>query len=409
MSVTKSTVYGALVLASVFIAAAAARAEDVPQFRGKGASGVSKAKGLPLTWNEKDNIRWKAALPGRGLSNPVIAAGRVYVTACTRVNQDRLHVLCYDEGSGKQLWERQFWATGTTQCHPKTNMAAPTPITDGERVYALFATGDLACLTKTGDLLWYRSLVGDYPTIGNNVGMAASPTISGDMILVAMENVGESFLAGVDKNTGMNSWRVERPRGINWVTPLVLGKGGQAEVVVQGPGDLTAYDVATGKKKWAVTDQSFGTIPSPVFAEGKVFTASGKFFAIEPGSAKSEPKIVWQSGKLSTGYTSPIAHEGRVYALSSRGVLSCADATTGKTLWDLRAEGNYSASPLHADGKLYLVSEEGTTTVVEPGAHEGKIVATNALPETFLASPVASGSALFLRSDKHLYCVGAAK
>src|SRR2546423_274395 len=130
------------------------RAEDVPQFRGPGGLGISKETNLPVTWSATENIRWKAELPGRGLSNPVIADGRVYVTATAAYQQKREVVLCFDLKTGKLLWQRQVWATGTTQCHPKTSMAAPTPITDGERVYALFATGDLVCYEKNGDLAW---------------------------------------------------------------------------------------------------------------------------------------------------------------------------------------------------------------------------------------------------------------
>src|SRR5205085_8282456 len=143
-----------------------------------------------------------------------------------------LHVLCFDLADGKKLWERQFWATGTTLCHPKTNMAAPTPVTDGERLYALFATHDLVALDRNGGLLWFRSLTGDYPTVGNNVGMASSPVLWKDLLIVAVENPGESFGVAIDKRTGKNRWRVPRPRDIHGVTPLVIGNGGRAEAVV---------------------------------------------------------------------------------------------------------------------------------------------------------------------------------
>lgn len=394
-----------LVLGWLGLAACPLHAEDAPQFRGSGGLGISREKGLPLTWNEKENIRWQAALPGRGLSSPVIAAGRVYVTACTGANQARLHIFCFEEKTGKLLWERQLWATGTTQCHVKTNMAAPTPVTDGQCVYALFATGDLACLTREGNLQWYRSLVGDYPTIGNNVGMAASPILWNDVLIVSLENVGESFAAGVDKHTGINRWRVGRPRGINWVSPLLIPNDGQAEVLLQGPNDLTAYDPASGKKKWAVTDQKFATMPSPTFGGGVIFAPGGKFLAIQPGNSKHAPRVLWQSAKLPANYGSPLFHDGRLYTISFKGILNCADAATGKALWNLRVDGSFAASPLLADGKIYLVSEEGTTTIIDPQA-ESKIIATNVLPETFLATPVASNGALFLRSDKHLYCIG---
>src|SRR4051812_37298304 len=166
---------------------AGARAGDWPQFRGPGGTGVADETGVPTRWGPDENIRWKADLPGRGISSPVVARGKVYVTACTGALQDRLHVLCFDSATGKRLWERQLWATGNTFCHPKTCMAAPTPATDGERVYALFATGDLVCLDAGGNLLWYRALARDFPRVSNQVGMAASPVLWQDVLLVPME------------------------------------------------------------------------------------------------------------------------------------------------------------------------------------------------------------------------------
>lgn len=384
------------------------KAEDAPQFRGAGGLGVSKETGLPTTWNGKENIRWKAALPGKGLSGPVIARGRVYVTANTTHNQRRLHVLCFDEQTGKQLWHRQFWATGSTLCHPKTNMAAPTPVTDGERVIALFATGDMVCLSNDGNLEWCRSLVGDYPTLGNNVGMATSPILWKDLVILCLENAGESFAAGIDKRTGENRWRVDRPSGINWVSPLLIETNGQPEVVFQSPDDLTAYDPAKGTKKWALSKKGFQPIPSPTFGDGLVFAPGQKFFAIQPGSGKEGPQVLWESNKLPTGYSSPIYHERRIYALSYKGVLNCADGATGKPLWDIRLEGDYAASPLLADGKIFAVNEEGTTSVVTAGA-EGKLLASNPIVDTILASPVASGGAIYLRSDRFLYCIAEKK
>jgi outer membrane protein assembly factor BamB len=393
----------------LLILTALLHAGDVPQFRGTGGSGVSAETGLPVKWGEQENLRWKVELPGRGLSNPVIAAGRIYVTACTGPEQKREHVLCFDQKTGKKLWERQLWATGSTLCHPKTNMAAPTPVTDGERVYALFATGDLVCYGKDGGLLWYRSLVGDYPTVGNNVGIAVSPVLHDGTLIVCLENVGESFAAGIDARTGQNRWRVDRPRGINWVTPLVIRHDGRAEVVLQGPSDLTAYDPATGAKRWSLTGQAFATMPTPVWGEGKVFTLAAKFLAVRPGTDQKEPAIVWQSPKLRTSYCSPVYHQGRVYTVTMDGIVHCADAAGGKHLWshrlDTPSDEIYSASPLIAEGRLYVVSEKGTATVLKLG-DEPSVMATSALPDTILASPVASGGALYLRSDRYLYCIG---
>jgi outer membrane protein assembly factor BamB len=384
------------------------RADDSPQFRGPGGASVSKETNLPEKWSATENLRWKADLPGKGLSNPVIAGGRVYVTATGAYQQKREVVLCFDVRSGKKLWERQVWATGGTQSHPKTNMAAPTPITDGERVYALFATGDLVCYDRDGDLVWYRSLVGDYPTVGNNVGMAASPTIWNDVLLICMENVGESFATGINKHTGVNRWRIDRPRGINWVSPIVTKTGGQPEVLFQGPDGIDAHDVFTGKKKWSAPKIRALSYASLAASDGVVFAVSDKFTALRPAAGKNEPEIVWQSIKLRPGYCSPIAHEGLLYVVNGGGIVNCADAKTGDVLWTQRLDGAFAASPLLADGKLYVVNEAGSTSVLKAGK-EAKVLATNKIDDTFLATPVAADGAIFLRSDKALYCIGVTK
>ena len=392
------------IFAIVFLIASAARADDAPQFRGD--LGISKETGLPTTWSGSDGLRWTADLPGKGLSNPVIAGGRVYVSATSAYQQKREVVLCFDAKSGKKLWERQVWGTGTTLCHPKTNMAAPTPITDGERVYALFATGDFVCYDKDGDLVWYRSLVGDYPTVGNNVGMAASPTIWNDLILVSMENAGESFAAGIDKRTGENRWRVQRPRGIHWSTPVIVQNKDQADLVCQGGGDITGYDPNTGKKKWSFTSASFSRYTSPTTGAGIVYAAGEKFVALKPGSPTKEPAIVWQSLKLKPGSCSPIAHQGFVYVVTNNGVVNCADVKTGDIVWTHRLEaGAIAASPMLAEGRLYVLHEKGATSVLQLGS-EPKLLGVNKIDDTFLATPVASDRAIFLRSDTKLYCVG---
>jgi outer membrane protein assembly factor BamB len=392
-----------------FIGLTAVGHGEVPQFRGAGGRGVSDAKGLPVAWGEDANLRWKAELPGRGLSNPVIAAGRVYVTACSGFEQRRLHVLCFEQATGKKRWERQIWATGGTLCHPKTNMAAPTPVTDGERVYALFATGDLVCYDRDGDLVWYRSLVGDYPTVGNNVGMAASPVMHGETLIVCLENVGESFAAGIERKTGQNRWRVDRPRGINWVTPLVIESKGRAEVLLQAPDALSAYDVVTGQKLWSLTGHKLSTMPTPTSGAGLLFIPGEKFLAVRPGAPSTEPTVAWQSPKLRPGYSSPLYDKGRVYTLTQGGILTAAEAESGKVLWTYRLQGTYAASPLLAEGRIYVVSEDGSATVLRDAGNDTEVLGTGTLKDRILASPIAAGDSLFLRSDKYLYCISDTK
>jgi outer membrane protein assembly factor BamB len=382
-------------------------AADWTQFRGPGGSGVAEEKDLPTRWSKTDNIRWKVDLPGRGLSSPVIAGDRVYVTACTAYLQTRLHVLCFEAATGKKLWERQFWATGSTSCHPKTNMAAPTPVTDGQRVYALFATCDLVCLDKDGNLQWLRCLTQDYPTVTNQVGMAASPVLFKDVLILQIENAGESFAAGLDKATGKNKWKFDRERQINWVTPVLTKFGGKDVVLFQSPAELTACNPETGAKVWKYETKGINTIPSAVAGGGLLFLPAGDLEAVRP-SDKGQPELAWNQTKLRPATASPTYYQDHIYSLGGAGVLNCAEAATGKILWQERLKGPFSASPVAADGKLYCTNEAGATFVVQIG-DKPQVLSTNDLGETILGSPAVSGGAIYLRSDQHLWCVGEKK
>jgi outer membrane protein assembly factor BamB len=391
-----------------------AAAGDWPQFRGPNGCAVSDEAGLPVKWGPNENVRWQAELPGRGVSSPIVAGGRVYVTASTGYRENRLHVLCFNAADGKKLWERQFASTGGTMCHPKTCMASPTPVTDGKRVFALFTTGDLAALSADGDLLWYRALQRDYPDITNQVGMAASPALYKDVLLLPMENVGDSFAAGLDAETGKNIWRVPRTKDIDWVTPLVVAKDGQAAAVFQTSKDVTAYDPLTGKPLWSYTGDNFNAVPSPFAGEGLIFAACKDFTALKPAADGATPDAAWTTPKLNSSFTTGLYHDGRVYGLVGVGV-QCVSAKDGQEVWLQRVKGAFSASPVLASRKsglspplLYVTAEDGTVTVIEAG-DQPKVLAANAMGETILATPAISGEALFLRSDGHLWCIGSKK
>ena len=392
-----------LILA-LFLAGVPAAAADWPGWRGPGGSGVSDEKGLPSRWSESENVRWKAELPGRGLSSPVIAGGKVYVTASSGVKQDRLHVLSFDAVTGRKLWERQLWATGDTQCHPKTSMAAPTPASDGARVYALFATCDFAAYDAAGRLAWYRSLTRDYPDLSNQVGMAASPVLWEDLLVIALDTDSAAFVVAVDTATGANRWKTERPRGINWTTPVFFRRGSRAEVVVQSGRGLTAYEPRTGEVRW-VHEAGLDPIASPVAGGEVLFAPGGNISAILPAAGDEGPRVLWTSPRIKASTASPLHYESRLYAIASAGILACADAATGDVLWQERLQGPFSASPVLGDGKLYCVNEEGVTAVVDLRA-ENRVVAKNPLGEEILASPAISGGSIFFRSDRHLHAIG---
>lgn len=396
-------------------------AGDWTQFRGPGGAGVSEEKGLPVEWTvqrdpktgtvaETKNIRWIADLPGRGLASPIVTGNRVIVTAASGFQQTRLHVLCFDVADGKKLWERQFWATHNTGCHPKTNMAAPTPTTDGQHIHVLFATCDLVCLDLDGNLAWLRSLGRDYPTVTNQVGMASSPVLAGKTLVVQLENAGESFVVGIDKQSGKNRWKIARGRNLNWVTPLLLTTDKRADVLLQSSEGLLAVDPDTGAKRWQY-DNKFSTIPSAIAANGTVFVPGEEgLTALKPSANDSQPEMLWTANRLRCATASPVYYQNRLYVLTGAGVLACGDpAANGKILWQERLKGPFSATPVIADGKLYATNEAGDTFVVQLGDKPSVAATPNSLGETILGSPALSGGAIFLRSDKHLICVGRKK
>jgi outer membrane protein assembly factor BamB len=394
-----------LVTALPLALAASLTASDWPQFRGPNATGVSGDKNLPTEWSKDKGVKWKAALPARGVSSPVVAGGKVYVTCSSGTRDDRLHVVCFDAATGKQLWHRQLQATGGTACHPKSCMAANTPVADETGVYALFATGDLAAFDADGTLRWYRSLVGDYPTITNQVGMASSPVLVKDKLIVPMDNAGESFLAAVDTKYGKNVWKVERPRDINWVTPIVREVGNKAEVLFAAPDGLTTYDAASGEKRWAFKGGA-GAIPTGALEGDTLYLPVGGVSKVKLTDKGATEKPEWSAKQLQTGYSSPLVYSGKVFTASSQGLIACADAKSGKVLYTERAKGAFSASPVAGDGKVYCLNETGVCTVFKADSDSFELLAANELGEGSLGTPAIANGLIFIRTDKSLYAIG---
>jgi outer membrane protein assembly factor BamB len=395
------TIVSLIALASTFTASAG----DWSQFKGPNASGVSTDKNLPTEWSKDKGIKWKTALPARGVSSPVVAANKVYITCSSGVRDDRLHVLCFDAATGKQLWHRQLQGTGGTACHPKTCMAANTPVADESGVYALFATGDLAAFDADGTLRWYRSLVGDYPSITNQVGMASSPVLVKDRLIVPMDNSGESFIAAVDTKYGKNVWKVERPRDINWVTPLVREVAGKTEVLFAGSAGMTAYDATNGDKRWTFKGGA-GSIPTAALDGDALYlpVAGVSKVKLTDSGVAGDPQ--WKTASLQNGMSSPLVYGGRVYTASGQGFIACGDAKTGKELYKERLKGTFSASPIAGDGKIYCFSEAGICSVLKADSNEFEILATNELGEEILGTPAIANGLIFIRTDKAIYAVG---
>jgi outer membrane protein assembly factor BamB len=379
-------------------------ADDWLQFRGSTGNPVADAD-VPTKWSDKENVAWKSALPGRGLSSPIVIGDRVVVTCSSGYKQDRLYVLCFDVESGKELWRREFWATGRTFTHPTSAVAANTPASDGKSIFAFFSSADLACLDLDGNLLWYRGLSHDYPKSGNDVGMSSSPVVADGVVVVQVESQGDSFATGIDADTGETLWRIARGRQSNWASPVVLpGKGARKAVfLLQSADGLTAHEFRSGKELWKY-GQPCKTTPSPVVADDSLYlpTENG-LTRLDFTDDSNAFELKWEANKLSPGSSSPVVHDDRVYTLSGS-VLKCASAESGKILWEKRVGGKrYWATPVIARKLMYCANQDGDVEVVDLTAAKGEIVETNSMGEAFFGTPAIAGNALYIRSDKHLW------
>jgi len=378
---------------------------DWRQFRGNSTDGVAIDERLPTAWSEDDGpIAWKTSLVGRGSSGPIVIGDRVFVTASSGYDQDRLHAICFDARTGETHWHRQFWATGRTSCHPKISVATPTPASDGQRIFALYSSNDLACLDLDGNLLWYRGLGHDYPNASNSLGMASSPVVVGETLVVQVESDAEAFAAGIDVHTGVSRWQMERPRASNW-TSAVTWKGESGEenlVLLQSSAGMSAVQPLTGEVVWSYRDGA-ATIPSSVVAGSMIYVPSHGLTALRPIAASESPEITWRENRLGPGTATPLVYEDRVYIVNNSSVLVCGNTQTGKVEWRLRLKGPFSSTPVAAGGHLYLCNEDGLCQIVRVGEQQGTLVASGELGETIIATPAVADGALYLRSDASLW------
>lgn len=375
-----------------------------PQWRGPHGNGVSDEKNLPLKWSATENVRWKVPLSGAGVSAPAVWGKHVILTSSDGRLNDRLHLVCIDADSGKQLWQSKFFGSALPEgLFPPGGMAVPTPATDGKHVVALYGTGDLVCVDFDGKPLWVRSLAQEYGPFRNRWGMSASPILAGKSVVVQVDHFGESYLLAVDVATGVNRWRTKRDATVNWSSPLVVMHGGKQRLVVAGTHTLRGYDPETGKEVWKADGLKEQCIPTPVESNGKLFLLGAKDSQALCLTTAGEP--VWTVRTTGNNIPSPVILDHRLYYAEDGGFAVCLDAKTGKRLWRGRLGSKQQASPIAGDGKVYFAGETGIVTVLKTG-DENEELARNDIGETIVASPALSDGRLYLRGSKHLFCIG---
>jgi outer membrane protein assembly factor BamB len=387
---------------------------DWPGWRGPAGLGISSEKNLPTKWSASENVRWKVPLQGIGVSTPIVWQDHVFVTASEGRLNDRLLVMAFDRKTGRSLWQARFFASSQPEWYfPPGGMAIPTPATDGQRLYALFGTGDLVGLDFAGNPVWIRSLAEEFGPFRNRWGMAASPILVGDLLVVLVDHFSQSYLLGVDARTGTTRWKTDRDANVNWSSPLPVAVNGKTQLVVSGTKKVKGYDAGTGKEIWSIDGMQEQCIPTPVAENGIVYAVSGRkgqTLAIRLDSARGEltdKHVAWSSIRGAPNIPSGLCLGGHYYLVDDEGFATCFDARTGAEIWRERLGGRFHASPVAADGKVYYTNMQGLITVARAGP-KFEVLAKNNLGETVIASPVIAHGQVFIRGERYLYCIAEA-
>jgi outer membrane protein assembly factor BamB len=414
------------------------RAEDGnwPEFRGPRGDGTSTSTGLPLKWSTTENVKWHTPIHGRAWSSPVIWGEQIWLTTATEDGRE-LSVLCLDKETGKTVWDKKLFDVEKPQfAHKFNSYASPTPAIEDGRAYITFGSPGTACLdTKTGEVLWQRRDI----ECNHYRGAGSSPILWKNLLIVNYDGSDVQFVMAFDKQTGKTAWKTNRSidfRDLDkngkveaegdfrkaYSTCQIAEIDGHPVLLSQGAKAMYAYDPATGEDLWRVEERSTqGVGVRPLYAHGLVYTTTGwtrsHLMAIHPGKkgevldveAKAldglQLKVEWMTTRGTPKKPSPTIVGDLIFVVDDSGVASCWKAKTGEAVWNERLGGNFSASPLAADGRLYFCNEEGKTVVVPSDGHFEKL-AENELPGGFMASPAVSGKALFLRTKTELWRIG---
>jgi outer membrane protein assembly factor BamB len=407
-------------------------AENWPQFRGPTGQGISSEKNLPMHWEPESNLVWKAPIPGEGWSSPIVWEDRVFVTSATE-RGTKCHVVALDRKSGKVVWDKEVFEQVPLRKEGKNSYATPTPVTDGKQVCAVFGDGSVVALTLGGEVVWTNREVQFY----SRHGLGASPIVHNGLLIMPYdgsnrigtpgawpnnsteERLGwqipwdKSFVAALDVKTGKRVWTGKRGMSrIAHSTPLVIEVGGKKQIISIAGDAIQGFDPKTGELIWTAYAQGEGLVPTPVVGDGLIFAASGfektTLRSVRMGGKGDVTKthFVWEQRKGVPTQPSLLYVKGHVYGITDGGIATCYKADSGDIIWQERIGGNHSASPVYADSKIYFLSEAGETAIIQASPKFSGILVTNSVGEKCQASIAISQGNLFIRSDRHLFCIG---
>ncbi len=399
-------------------------ADNWPQWRGPDLNGVSREKGLPIKWSPTENIAWKLLLPSRSGATPIIWNDYIFLNVALQEATGDLELWCVDRDTGEVLWKKPL--SGGNNMQRKQNMSSPSPVTDGTTVWVMTGTGILKAFDFKGTELWARDIQKEYGRFGLNWGYASSPLLHRGALYVqvlhGMKTDDPSYILKIDGKSGKTIWRVDRPTDAllespdSYTTPALAEHDGTAEIVVSGGDVVTGHDLETGKELWRAQglnptkDRNYRIIASPVVAGGVIVapTRQRPMLALKPGGRGNVTTThkLWEFNN-GPDVPTPASDGTHLYVVNDGGVVFCLDLKTGRPIYgpERLKSGTYSASPVLADGRLYVTSEEGVTSVYSAGP-KFEILAENVMDEYTLSSVAISKSQIFLRTAKHLYAIG---
>jgi outer membrane protein assembly factor BamB len=382
-----------------------------PGWRGPRGDGTSDETGIPLRWSSTENVTWKVPIPGKGHSSPVIWGERIFVTSCIEEEKKRM-LYCLDRRTGEMKWERHVLTADLERKHGLNSYASSTPATDGKHVWVSFLDVNkalVACYDMDGKEVW-RKEPGKFSSVH---GFCSPPTLYKNLVILNGDHDGDGYLVALDKMTGDEKWRTDRPNKTrSYCPPLLIDAAGKRQLVLSGSKCVASYDPDTGKEIWILDGPTEQFVASLVFNKEELFLTCGypehHLMAIKPDGMGNVTKsaVVWHEETGDAGYVpSPIAFESLFFVVNDAGHASCYDAKSGEKKWGERLGKHHSASPVSAEGRLYFLDDNGRMWVLKAG-DKFEVLAKNDLGEECYASPAIAQGQIVIRGLHNLYCIG---